>query len=293
MRLLNESIKSRIPWFIKVPAKIALSRIPIRSKYWQQLNIFKAGAMDTPQYAFDIFKKHFDATAWETLAGRSVLELGPGNSGLTALFARVFDARCTWMIDVEALASQDAGLFAQAERMILERNLPVPGVGKCQSVDIILERLNSFYLTKGLESLRTIPDGQIDFLFSNAVLEHIRLAHFEELIAETRRVLKPNGIASHVIDFRDHLQHGLNNLRFSERVWESEFMARSGFYTNRLTWRQMDKIFRDAGFSITMQAIQAWPSGPPLKQRKMASPFKDMAPDAFTAMGAHVILRTG
>ena len=70
-------------------------------------------------------------------------------------------------------------------------------------------------------------------------------------------------------------------------------MARSGFYTNRLTWRQMDKIFRDAGFSITMQAIQAWPSGPPLKQRKMASPFKDMAPDAFTAMGAHVILRTG
>src|ERR1700735_2032141 len=112
MRLsISESIKSRIPWFIKVPAKVALSRLPIRSKYWQELNIFKAGAMDAPQCAFDIFKKHFGATAWKTLAGRAVLELGPGNSGLTALFAKVFDAGCTWMIDVEALASQDAGLF--------------------------------------------------------------------------------------------------------------------------------------------------------------------------------------
>jgi hypothetical protein len=26
----------------------------------------------------------------------------------------------------------------------------------------------------------------------------------------------------------------LNNLRFSERIWESEFMAKSGFYTNRI-----------------------------------------------------------
>jgi len=47
-------------------------------------------------------------------------------------------------------------------------------------------------------------------------LEHIRKKEFVDTIIETKRILKPNGICSHEIDLRDHLNESLNNLRFSE-----------------------------------------------------------------------------
>ncbi len=37
---------------------------------------------------------------------------------------------------------------------------------------------NIIYLTEGLKSLREVPDASVDFLFSNTVLEHIRLKEF-------------------------------------------------------------------------------------------------------------------
>lgn len=42
------------------------------------------------------------------------------------------------------------------------------------------------------------------FFFRNAVLEHIRLKEFLLQVLEMKRVLKPEGVASHQIDFRDH-----------------------------------------------------------------------------------------
>src|SRR5262249_11769326 len=152
-----------------------------------------------------------------------------------ALFARCLGAANSWLVDGEFLASQDVEVFRRSEQMLTALHVPVPGVGAAPSINAVVHELNSEYLTSGLASLRTLSSGTIDFLFSNAVLEHIRLADFVEIIKETRRVLKPTGVASHLIDFKDHLQGALNNLRFSERVWESHFMASSGFYTNRLT----------------------------------------------------------
>src|SRR5947209_2534128 len=140
---------------------------------WRHLNIFRAGAMDQPAYAFSVFRTHCETANLATLDGLTVLELGPGDSLLTALYARSMGATRTWLIDVGQLASKDITLFAQAEQRLSELNLPVPGVGTTPSMEAALERLNSTYLTEGLKSLETVPDGQVDFLFSQAVLEHI------------------------------------------------------------------------------------------------------------------------
>jgi SAM-dependent methyltransferase len=289
--LMTENLKARIPWFVKVPAKIVLSRLPVSHRQWQRLNIFRAGAMDTPAYALDIFKKHYAASGFATLCGRTVVELGPGNSLLTGLYARSFGAARTWLVDIEELATQDTGIFAQAEKLLCELSLPVPGVAKTSSISGALERLNTVYLTQGLASLQTIPDGEVDLLFSQAVLEHIRRADFARIAKEMRRVLKPDGVASHMIDFRDHLQNGLNNLRFSGQIWESEFMARSGFYTNRLNWPAMERLFREAGFCVELRSFDIWPKGLPTRQRSMALPYKNMPPEELMVMGAHAIAR--
>ena len=288
---ITENLKAHIPWFVKIPGKIVLSRLPLGSRQWQKLNIFRAGTMDGPESAFSIFKRHFEDSGLTTLNDRTVLELGPGNGLLTALYARSYGAARTWLIDVEPLAFPDVTLFAKAEQMLSALNFPVPGVGREPSLNIALTQLNATYLTEGLASLQTVPDEAVDFMFSNAVLEHVRLAEFARTAKEMRRILKPNGVAVHSIDFKDHLQHALNNLRFPERIWESEFISRSGFYTNRLTWPAMEKIFQDAGFCVELKRRELWPNGLPTRQRSMVLPFKNMPPDELMVMGAHAIAR--
>jgi SAM-dependent methyltransferase len=284
-------MKELIPWFIKIPAKIVLSRLPVGYQQWRRLNLFVAGTMNRPKYAFDVFKRHSEAAGFSTLRGRTVLELGPGDSLLTALYAASFGASRTWLIDAAPLASQESNLFAQAEQLLTQLELPVPGVCGKRSLSAILESLNANYLTQGLASLKTVPDGAVDLVLSQAVLEHVRLADFRKILIEMRRVLKPEGVASHVVDFRDHLQNGLNNLRFPSWVWESEFMARSGFYTNRLTWPAMEKLFQENGLSVQVRSIDLWPNGLPTPQRSMVLPFRKMCPNELMVKGAHLVAR--
>src|SRR5262249_42877417 len=138
-------------------------------------------------------------------------------------------------------------------------------------------------------SLAQVPDQSVDFLFSHAVLEHVTKNQFRLLVQETQRILRPEGVASHVIDFRDHLQYALNNLRFSERAWEGRFMSCSGFYTNRIPWPEMKQIFEDNGFTVTAENLLYWPSLP-TPQNRMAEPFRSMNPADLMVRGANVVL---
>lgn len=98
--------------------------------------------------------------------------------------------------------------------------------------------------------MKSITDKSVDLVFSQAVLEHLRLEQLNSIIKETYRILKPGGCASHRINLKDHLGGGLDNLRFSKRTWESNFIATSGVYTNRLRASEITGIFREVGFEI-------------------------------------------
>jgi hypothetical protein len=73
-----------IPWYVKIPAKVVLSRLPVSGKAWQRLHLFRAGGMDSDQYARSIFDKHFGATGFSDLANKTVLKIGPGESDFMA-----------------------------------------------------------------------------------------------------------------------------------------------------------------------------------------------------------------
>jgi SAM-dependent methyltransferase len=253
----SEESENMIPWYVKIPAKVVLSRLPVSGKAWQKLHLFRAGGMDSDQYARSIFDKHFGATGFSDLNNKTVLEIGPGNGLLTGKYANELGAAKTWLIDSEPIADVE----------------PFP---------------DTVYLTEGLKSFREVPDASVDFLFSNAVLEHIRLKEFLPLVMEMKRVLKPNGIGSHQIDFRDHLQYALNNLRFSERVWESDFMTKSGFYTNRIPWVKMQALLEEH-FSVYIKNRNFWPSLP-TAQEKMSQPFRAMREEDLMTVDCHVVL---
>jgi SAM-dependent methyltransferase len=280
-----------IPWYLKIPAKIALSRLPVRYDRWRSLNLFRAGQMDNPETALEVFRMHSEAAGFGGRKGYTVLEIGPGDSLLTALFARSAGAERTILVDQTSLAALQLDLFTRAEAMLAGKGLPVPGVAGVDSVPNALSQLNCSYLVDGLASLYGLPDASVDFIFSNAVVEHIRKHNFLETARELYRIMKPDGVASHWIDYRDHLDMKLNNLRFSERVWESEFMANSGFYTNRLPELSIRELFEEAGFVVEVRDTTLWPGGLPTPQSAMSEPFASMPTDHLMIMTNWLLLR--
>ena len=263
----------RPPWWLKIAAKLVLARLPLPTAFWRQVKLFRHGAMDDPAYALRIFRHHY-ARSGELPAGWICLELGPGDSLLTALIAKAYGAGQVWLVDAGNFASTEITGFIKLAGMLKADGLNVPEIKANMSVADVLALCNARYLVNGLAGLRTIPDASADFIFSNAVLEHVRAHEFAATLHELKRIMKPDGTQSHAIDLKDHLATSLNNLRFSPALWEKDwFAARSGFYTNRLRHSEIMSILNTAGYRVDEVTRTTWPALP-LTRTKMHESFK-------------------
>lgn len=281
----------RMPWYAKIAAKLILARLPIRYDKWRELSLFRHGKMDEPQYVYDVFLAHSTRAGIPARErGFTSLELGPGDSLCSALVARALGGGRTYLVDVGRFAREDMSLYREMGRFLSAQGFDVPDLSRVESVDEMLRLCNAIYLTDGLRSLAAIPSGSVDFVFSHAVLEHVRRADFLATQQQIRRVLHPEGACSHHVDLRDHLGGGLNNLRFSETLWESQFMASSGFYTNRIRYAEMLQLFTEAGFEPEPIARNRW-DRLPLPVSKMDRAFHQCGEEDLTVFGFDVILR--
>ncbi|MBT5459570.1 MAG: class I SAM-dependent methyltransferase, partial [Rhodospirillaceae bacterium] len=195
-----------------------------------------------------------------------------------------------WLVDAGDFARKDMDIYRSIAAHLRSRGITVPDLGNVADAPAMLSQCRARYLTNGLAGLRAIPDSSVDFIWSQAVLEHVRKHEFADTMKELRRVLKPNGACSHRIDLRDHLSAGLNNLRFSDRFWEGEFFASSGFYTNRISFAEMLTIFKTAGFRVDIGQVDRW-NVPPLPRGKMARQFQQRTADDLVVSGFNVVLR--
>lgn len=279
----------KIPWWSKIFAKIVLSRLPYGYSSWQRLGLFRHGHMDTSQYAISVFNSHVErAGLTGKLSGKTILELGPGDSIATAIIATAQDARVI-LVDAGAFARTDIGPYLELQRAISDKGYLPPDLTECRSIQDILSICRASYLKEGLKSLNQIENDTVDFIFSQAVLEHIRRGEFLETMNQCHRILRSEGICSHRVDLRDHLGGALNNLRFSTHRWESEFFANSGFYTNRIQYSQMLQLFVDAGFSIEVTDTRRW-EALPTARNKLAQEFREIPDDELCISGFDVLL---
>jgi SAM-dependent methyltransferase len=95
-----------------------------------------------------------------------------------------------------------------------------------------------------------LPDGSVDFLFSNATLEHVRDP--EAGIRESQRVLRPGGVTAHQIDLRDHrdFSRPLAFLAHGDEEWRR--LSGEGRFDHLNRWRLSDftGAFARAGFDL-------------------------------------------
>ena len=284
-------LKTRISWRVKVAAKLALSQLPIGYGFWKRLGLFQHGHMEQPDYACGVFKKHFDRVDFARKKGGFVaLELGPGDSLSSALIASASGASATYLIDTGSYAQRDFSPY-RALLAYLERNgQRVSCWSAIHTLDEMLAFCNAHYEVDGLASLRRIPDHSVDFVWSNAVCEHLRKEEFPAIFRELSRVLRPDGVQSHTVDLRDHLGGALNNLRFSESFWERKAIINGGFYTNRIRCSEMIRLFQVAGFHVELVRVDRWESLP-TSRSKIAAAFQSWCDDELRISGFDVILR--
>jgi len=106
---------------------------------------------------------------------------------------------------------------------------------------------------------------------------------------ELRRIQRPEGVGSHHTGFGGILGSDMNDMRFSERVWESSFMANSGFYTNRIHYEELLQLFRKAGFEPEIIRTSRWATLP-IPRRKMATEFAALPDEDLQVSNVDVLL---
>jgi len=255
--------KNNYFWIIKIILKIILFRLPFAYQVWKKIGIFRHGKMDNVDYAFNTFLMHIKNLNLDIndIQGKVVLEIGPGDSVATALIVSSLGAKCI-LIDANNFISNNLDFYQKLHKKLLNFGLNPPDIKQSKNISEILQICNSHYYIEGLSSLKNIDSESIDLIFSTAVLEHIKLNEFKFTIDELKRVLKPGGLSSHEIDLKDHLNMSLNNLRFSEKLWESNLFSESGFYTNRIRYRKIIKIFESSGFKVETISKKIWKDYP-------------------------------
>jgi SAM-dependent methyltransferase len=278
-----------VPWWVKLPAKVVLARVPVSYRRRRAMTVFRHGKMDETSYARRVFERHVGRCG-PLPADWVGCELGPGDSVLGGLLAAAGGAARTYLCDVGAFASTDIDLYRRVATDLRAEGLPAPSLASCTTLDDVLRACRITYLTDGLAGLRRVPDGSIDACWSHAVLEHVRRRDIDETFGELARVTAPAGVHSHRVDLRDHFQGDRQNLRFGERLWESSLLSRSGFYTNRVQWRPMLAALARAGFDIEVAQVDRW-AHPPIDRARLAPMFRDLPADELDVAGFDVVLR--
>jgi SAM-dependent methyltransferase len=270
------SLRAIIPWWMRIGAKVVLSRLPISYSTWRRVNLFAHGDMVRPAYALDVFRRHFSNSGLIAGSPFVALELGPGDSLASAVIARAHGATHTHMVDEGNFATDDIDSYRILSRYLRSEGFDVPEFDDIRDVTDVLRDCAATYHCGGLRSLRALPTASVDFIWSNAVLEHVRRDAVPEVARELRRVLRAGGVCCHQVDLRDHLGGALNNLRIPSAWWEKEWMARSGFYTNRLRKSELLQIFEEAGFSAKVIAVETWDESP-ISRDALAREFRNLS----------------
>ena len=259
----NYSRGAPIPWWAKMGLKVVLSRLPVSYATWSRLGAFRHSFLTDANKVVHAARAH--VARYRELRGkapRCVLELGPGDLTTRAVTYAALGVTRIIFVDVGDFGANDVAAYQRAAELAGESGLAPPDLQGARDREDVFRRCRTEYLCGGLADLEKIGSGEVDLIVSDAVLEHVRKRDFLPLLHQLRRVAVSDAVALHGIDFHDHLGGGLQNLRFSGATWESEWMARSGFYTNRISPSAVIELMQKAGFETSVRYRLIWPRAP-------------------------------
>ena len=203
------------------------------------------------------------------IAGATFLEIGTGRfPALPVGFALAGARRCI-TVDVEPLldwrltrrmcARFERQLGPIAARLGLGEDVVRArwsALARAGSLGELLRAAAIDYRAPADAAATGLPPASVDVVFSNSVLEHVERSALRRLMRETRRVLRPGGVALHSVNCGDHYAYfdsrltQVHYLRFPERRWR---VWNNGLqYQNRLRANDFLELAEGEGLEIVL-----------------------------------------
>ncbi|MGB2905973.1 MAG: class I SAM-dependent methyltransferase [Candidatus Aminicenantaceae bacterium] len=119
----------------------------------------------------------------------------------------------------------------------------------------ILAESGARYVVGDLVSLAELEADSTDVCFSMGRLEHFSQESLSVLMGQMSRIIRPGGIASYIVDHRDHFWHFdksihcFHHLTYSDKEWASTARGRH-MYRNRLLEKDYCRLFEEQGFEV-------------------------------------------
>jgi SAM-dependent methyltransferase len=221
---------------------------------------------------FDLFLPHLYSSNYESLnsyfliisdalkknnfsiSGKTVLEIGPGNSYINAYNFLLNGARKVILVDKYPRQSNDQWQKSYIKKEI-EYCKSIYDVGRLEYIDESTCELNTDYIAFMAGDLSAIQlDAKVDFVYSIAVLHHVK--DLDRYVKKMHAILNPGGMMYHVVDLKDKF-HFFGNpfvfYKYSDFTWEYFLTDKAVTYTNRVRHQEYIDIFDRNGFDLVYQ----------------------------------------
>jgi len=288
-------------WKIKAFITMIISILPFQSRIYskvqQKFGRYEYDAIETFSQAMMNIQ---DIVTTNSLK-KSLFELGSGIGLIHPLcFSLFFDS----VTSVDVDEKFDLMLFRKKCIEILDEistdsrikdlvaNISVKKLNNFRDAcfdEKLLERLGITYISNFRATDFSSMKARYDVFYSNNTLEHIPLAEIKMILEESKKILNPDAIHLHRIDFSDHFSHidqsisSCNFLKYSDRL--HNLIAGNQFtYHNRLRVNDFIEIFESSGYKITkleknidLAALRLLDSGFKLDKRFVQYKKEDLA----------------
>ncbi len=192
------------------------------------------------------------------------LELGTGWYPIVPLYFYLNGVQQIYTIDLNAHLSKKFLLIAIKKYFEWDASgqltafIPQKNEQRWQQLQLVYKNQHEHSLETLLSNLHiesiigdarhiNLPKQSVDFVCSNNTFEHIYQEVLKGILLEFKRLLKPAGYMSHLIDMSDHFAHldrGIsmyNFLKFTEKQWR--WIDNSIQPQNRLRFHQYQQMY--------------------------------------------------
>lgn len=281
------------------------------------------GGTGSALYCYAVWLRHlaFARTGGLRTLPRVVAELGPGDSigvGLAALVSGV-ERYLAFDVVEHALHARNLELFDEIVALF-ERRQPIPGAAADfdmpnapddmgfpsgllddahlqaalapARIAALRERIARGALAPSLEyqvrwmEAANVTSATVDLVLSQAVMEHV--ADIDAVYRATARWLRPEGLASHQIDFRSHglFRRWDGHWACPDWLWRL-FVGRRPYLINRLPLSAHVVALERAGFEPCIEKLQfAEPAA-----TRLAPRFQGLSDKDRRVAGAYLLSR--
>lgn len=277
-------------WMLKCAAFYGLRFLPHRVYHWAQEHITGRHTDTLTDQWLNAYGTHVEALR-SLPSGAVALEFGAGRNLLTPLLLSAAGASKVIAIDVVPMATVQRvnGMIAQ-----LARHRPMAGYWRpvTNLGSDLREKYRIDYRAPADMRATGLPPCSVDLICSTSTLEHIPPAQIRAIIQECRRLCRPRGMLSMIIDYHDHYASAdpridrFHFYRYPEWLW-SIFSPREHFQ-NRLRHSDYELIFQGFEFATNRRII---PEGAHLNGVHLHTRFKHYAPHDLLALNGVFLLR--